>query len=158
MKLELKHLAPYLPYGLRINDDQGNNGILAALFNNCLYLRYDLNVGDYEYEFSDVKPILRPLSDLTKFSTEIFELFDTTGKGVKWAVIEDVEILGNFFYHKDKIVPILDIRSNEGYSYHFELNYLMPSWLRDFCLEKHIDVFGLIPAGLAISKNEIDNQ
>jgi hypothetical protein len=48
MKLELKHLAPYLPYGLSILDGWG-----------------DVRTLDYSYLNNiHCKPILRPLSDL----------------------------------------------------------------------------------------------
>lgn len=155
MKLELKHLSPYLPYEIRCK--MNGNGNIETLNGLSVSWAYFSFLND-NYEFYEFKPILRPLSDLTTFATEIFELFDTGGNGVKWAVIEDIELLGNCFYNKDKIVPMLDIRSNEGYSYHFELNYLMPSWLKDFCLEKHIDLFSLIPARVAIDINTLTNN
>ena len=53
MKLELKHLAPYLPYGLRLRDSDGiykEDRIL--IFENMKWL------------LDNGRPILRPLSDL----------------------------------------------------------------------------------------------
>ena len=61
MKLELKHLAPYLPYGLKIQGKGGRVETLGievgmtAKTINCAAILY------YGY-----KPILRPLTDLTK--------------------------------------------------------------------------------------------
>lgn len=59
MKLELKHLAPYLPYGLRIQDGWGDIQKLRPI---------------HLEETSPIvlRPILRPLSDLeyTKFEFE----------------------------------------------------------------------------------------
>ena len=66
MKLEQKHLAPYLPYGLKIKVIDTN------------FYKYDVmtlcdksglsNIGlsDLLDEPQDFKPILHPLSDLTK--------------------------------------------------------------------------------------------
>jgi hypothetical protein len=59
MKLELKHIAPYLPYGLKAMNTHG------GFINNVLGLQTDLDVihnhGKTPLKF--MKPILRPLSD-----------------------------------------------------------------------------------------------
>lgn len=53
MELELKHIAPYLPYGLNIVNTVGKNIQLTAM--------------DFPYHFNKgFKPILRPLTDLYK--------------------------------------------------------------------------------------------
>jgi hypothetical protein len=52
MKLELKHLAPYLPYELKYK------------FNNTIYYYQHCSTREFDYENS--RPILRPLSDLQK--------------------------------------------------------------------------------------------
>lgn len=59
MKLELKHLAPYLPYGLKVSSIHtlnAENGI-----GNINHIVRAVNKGKKQY-----RPILRPLSDLTK--------------------------------------------------------------------------------------------
>jgi hypothetical protein len=67
MKLELKHLAPYLPYGLKIKTKHG--------FDTMETLNGWLVNGDHEESYCyedhpnetlEFKPILRPLSDLTE--------------------------------------------------------------------------------------------
>jgi hypothetical protein len=67
MKLELKHLAPYLPYGLNCELDTNVHSILIGLeksFSNDSFVgRFD-EFG--EHNLWQFKPILRPLSDLTK--------------------------------------------------------------------------------------------
>ena len=74
MKLELKHLAPYLPYKLRIKTKYGWDTM--ATLNE-----YEVN-GDHEDSYSyedhpdevlEFKPILRPLSDLTDIEVEKLE-------------------------------------------------------------------------------------
>ena len=65
MKLELKHLAPYLPYNLKIKTNYGWDTVTTLN-------EYEVN-GDHEHSYSyedhpnevlEFKPILRPLADL----------------------------------------------------------------------------------------------
>ena len=113
-KLELKHLAPYLPYELKGKDIQeGFDGIR------------EMNIKTIDYFLHNVKPILRPLSDLTN------------GKYYKC-----LEVL----YSEEKIKRIL----NEHWC-HWEYKVLI------LCFEEHIDVFGLIPKGLAISYSDVQS-
>lgn len=72
MKLELKHLAPYLPYGIQCHiqgENKDNNPILFEI-QALNYEGADCHEihGVYILEtlFEDIFPILRPLSDLTK--------------------------------------------------------------------------------------------
>jgi hypothetical protein len=58
MKLELKHLAPYLPYSVTYT--QENARIKAVLTSDVIARREKLRT------IEDVRLILRPLSDLTK--------------------------------------------------------------------------------------------
>lgn len=65
MKLELKHLAPYLPYGLQIEHPTmliGKRKIseLKNLGKTNIEISHRLYV-----QISECKPILRPISDLT---------------------------------------------------------------------------------------------
>ena len=72
MKLELKHLTPYLPYGLQC-EYKGRLYDYEVVNHIAQYIRIYLPDRTYFYliqtnekEFLDVKPILRPLSDLTE--------------------------------------------------------------------------------------------
>ena len=51
-KLELKHLAPYLPYGLRMRDSDG-------IYKEDRILIYE----NIKWLLSNGQPILRPLSE-----------------------------------------------------------------------------------------------
>ena len=65
MKLELKHLAPYLPYGLKIRCfRKGEKLFLEDIILTGEILDYILSEDANRYNYH--KPILRPLSDLTK--------------------------------------------------------------------------------------------
>lgn len=73
MELELKHLAPYFHYGLKAiyNFDNEENEIVsitgASLFSNEMHYQLMFKDGKTIGLFKDdFKPILRPLSDLTK--------------------------------------------------------------------------------------------
>lgn len=66
-KLEPKHLAPYLPYGLKMKADEGTMIYEAKGINiseQFWILIKDRN--GFDCQISNIKPILRPLSDLTK--------------------------------------------------------------------------------------------
>ncbi len=135
MKLELKHLAPYLPYGLKVRRDyelmsppptkhsvmltvQGihDDGILTTLEFGAV-------------KFSECKPILRPLSDLTK---------EIEHNGEKFVPFEKVGIWEGKrpLKHTGRIL-----------CWPYEAIEDLISW--------HFDVFNLIENNLAIDINTI---
>jgi len=126
MKLELKHLAPYLPYGLKLNLNRNQGMYVDSNINilrteicynetvNEAYIKYDL----VTYGMEDIKPILRPLSDLTK----------------------DKKVCSTYMVG----VHLEDMHINR-----WEWNLI------SYCFENHFDVFGLIEKGLAIDVNTI---
>lgn len=133
MKLELKHLAPYLPYGLkglkRFKDTDLINELDVGRLNGWLE--------PYSY-----KPILRPLSDLIKevnsfLSVPYLDLMNDLHSDLKVYLEDNGELF------------IID-KCN--------LNMFHISYTRvfdDFLLEHHFDVFGLIEKGLAIDINTL---
>lgn len=64
MKLELKHLAGYLPYGLKYKNTKNDN------IHTARTLSTEINMVDFGWgdamDMHEVIPIFRPLSDLTK--------------------------------------------------------------------------------------------
>lgn len=137
MILELKHLSPYLPYRLKIKcheeheDALGDDCHVIEMFaeNMCTCL-------DDPFP-STFKPILRPLSDLTK----------------------EIEIDGKKFIPRELLMGGMSESYVSGlHKYDCilaqALTYL--SWQQLF--EWHFDVFGLIPAGLAININDIKSK
>ena len=126
MKLELKHLAPYLPYGLKCKlKDQGKEtiGELSGCYSDNSYAFFD--TVESEHGFEDIKPILRPLKDLTKPHFHD----GTENQNTRF---------WEFEIRKGYIVGL-------GYDSFVEL------------IKHHYDVFGLIPKGLAIDINTIEN-
>lgn len=137
--LELKHLAPYLPYKLRVlHTESSREGYFTSeetietLSHECVCFVNSFNSpADYYYDEIDVliKPILRPLSDLTKeilFEENIVIPFDV----LNWDIEFTNAVINN-------IIPVLGL----AYS---DIEYLQ---------KLHFDVFGLIPKGLAVDVN-----
>ena len=125
MKLEIKHLAPYLPFNIKVQwvreDDKE------------LIIQY-LTISDYNFLIRRkyAKPILRPLSDLTKSIEVNGERFVPAYKMITHG-------FHNQFWYETEI---FDYR----YLYAMDLEKLF---------EWHFDVFGLIEKGLAISYNDL---
>ena len=123
MELELKHLAPYLPYNLMIKYRVGK--LSGYKYDFLTGQRLD-SLSMYKY----FKPILRPLSDLTK----------------------EIEVNGEKFVPQDKL-PHLDLKwlinsDNLIMKTNYEDVLKLLSW--------HIDLFNLISNGLAIDANTLN--
>lgn len=128
MKLELKHLAPYLPYKMRFVIDmyeftEGNCKPEIRHFTMGNDLSMCLNYG---------KPILRPLSDLLK------------------DVKVDNDVI-NFQKHFNEYEFEWLITSNNKRKLINSLDYFIVSKM----IEYHFDIFGLINEGLAIDINTL---
>lgn len=128
-KLELKHIAPYIPYGLKCEQ-----------YGEAFGLRDWLGWG---VEFKDktgcvlvplcaVKPILRPLSLLTK----------------------EIEHLGERFVPYDTNI-FTKYRMNTLHPKHINI-VGMPYWCVQKLIEWHFDVFGLIEKGLAVDATKLE--
>lgn len=132
-KLEIKHVAPYLPYGLKVSTIHtliAENGI-----GNINHIVKAVNEGKSQY-----KPILRPLSDLTK---------EIEHNGEKFVPLDVLKYLfpntPNWkIYHLDWIKRKVDLNTT----------------IVEYCIvqklfEYNFDVFGLIDKGLAIDINTV---
>ena len=126
-KLELKHLAPYLPYELVMNvrdwiDDPKLTPSLLA------YILIE-NLAGSEY-----KPILRPLTDITK-EIEHNRLKFIPYNELNWDDMEPMECFS------------LD--------FDFESQISCPLFIWNHLFQWHFDVFGLIEQGLAVDINTL---
>ena len=81
MKLQLEHLAPYLPYGLKFTDNFGHTRELSGLsIDGAMWHQEEYN---YNSRLSETMPIFRPLSDLPnseisdEFSEADYEYMET---------------------------------------------------------------------------------
>lgn len=128
MKLELKHLAPYLPYGLQcIYTDtfgQLEKGYLTTLMTPDI-ISVDCCID------KDAKPILRPLKDVGTY-------------------IIDKE-------HNITFIESTGFYSESGIDFFIErvITGLVEMIIWQKLIEYHFDVFCLIEKGLAIDKNTL---
>jgi len=146
MKLELKHIAPYLPYGLKLIHNQIGDSELSKMTISNLETVVDMV--NRNVENKAMFPILRPLSDLTK----------------------EIEVNGEKFVPIERILRTY--RKEFGFDYctinDFEIWALdadakptdetmtLNDYLKLF--KYHFDVFGLIEQCLAIDINTIENR
>lgn len=122
MKLELKHLAGYLPYGLKMYWEDNQNRTQKAWELKCDAVDFVLN--------NQNKPILHPLSDLTK----------------------EIKVNGEKFVPIDRLTNMARINYEMGL-----LTIDKDMTLKDYfkLLEWHFDIYGLIENGLAIDINTL---
>ena len=140
MKLEPKYLAPYLLYKLYVSMVFEPETILpiCGLKNDIVYIwdGYSLTV-----RYDQIKPILRPLSDLTKTLFQ-FEYGEPT-------TLEDW-INGN--YDLGQLRWVLQDKAKEQRQ---ERIMDLPYFVAEYLFKYNFDVFGLIDAGLAIDINTL---
>jgi len=131
MKLELKHITPYLPYKLQILE---NNHVIRELYGinyngEELILSYN-GIGEetVDIDESDFKPILRPLLDL---------------------VLDDFDVIYENETDFESMVDLTNLDAESFLCTKFSYQF----WEKLF--ENHFDVFGLIKYGLAVDINTI---
>ena len=139
MKLELKHLAPYLPYSVKIEHPTlmyGKRKIseLDSIKEFHIEIQHRLYV-----EISQCKLILKPISDLSILVKEEFEKYDGLRSGKA-----NEEIINLFCEENgvDELIENIDLKS-------------LPYECVDFMFRNHYDFFGLIKLGLAIDINTL---
>ena len=91
MKLELRHLAPYLPYSVKIEHPTIMNGKrkISELYS---IKEFHIEIQHRMYvEISQCKLILKPISDLSLLVVEEFEKYDGKRNGVD-EIIENIEL------------------------------------------------------------------
>jgi len=141
-KLELKHLAPYLPYKLQylIPKHEPENifdiGHGGGIHTMQVVAMLSMSRG------SESKPILRPLSDLTK---------EIEVDGEKKRLIDDIQKLyPTYYFAYNATDDLLVKRENEQYTWCSDI-----LGINEFLFKNHFDVFGLIEKGLAIDINTL---
>lgn len=130
--LTIKELAPYLPYGLELYNRQSFTRKMHALESGDKFVNIE------DVDCLNFKPILRPLSDLTK---------EIEVNGEKFVPIEYIKInfeCFNFDYDDTFILG----EDSVNYKY-------LPFMIIFKLLKWHFDIFGLIEKGLAIDKNTL---
>ena len=134
-KLELKHIAGYLPYGLKIV----NIGLKGDVLNIYkLEIENHLNCGIVNViKGVNQKPILRQLSDLTK----------------------EIEINGEKFVPIEWLDKNIKPTRHQSPSVSFTDGYIEMCYLSEYekLYEWHFDIHGLIESNLAIDINTLQS-
>ena len=166
MKLELKHISPYLPYGLKVErvNKGGEPEILHAIgFHDNGMVSYEDNreaglhwvdlavcrrlkdrVGGYF--FIDLyKPILRPMSDLYKPCLE----------GGKIPIEIIAEILEDVYFNEEYSVQQFIYELINGI---VKIGLFKAQVVLDFLAANHFDYMYLIGRKLAIDINTINHE
>lgn len=162
MKLELKHIAPYLPYGIKLFDqwDESDNGYILEVHGfdgeHQEWLIYDNLDGNHAVICKSlVKMVLRPLSDLTK------EIEHNRGKFIPMNVVGEVvndfckcDFVSDWSSKGDCFETYVDEFIKRIWNNH-HLDYLPFGFVQKL-LEWHFDIFGLIENGLAVDINTLN--
>ena len=156
MKLELKHLAPYLPYGLKIKVENGIDNGVFELQPVMLTIQDHEGINKFDKWFVqyESKPLLRPLSDLTK---------EIEYNGERFIPIEKIlslTIYGNkdtSYTWDSEILKIWDLNAGDLTLMEFDPQNIdaLEYFIVQMLFEWHFDVFGLINQGLAIRKETL---
>lgn len=182
MELELKHLAPYLPYGLKgiayvSKDIALDNVDITGCNRSELYCEYtserykNMSGARKWFDLYEVKPLLLPMSSLyTEMedgTVPIVELAKIATGIQDWEVIEYQPTFGS---RKIKFKPYL-VAYNKEYNFRFffrdkdfylydvdgarECTHQNQLDLFTYLFSHHFDVFSLIPQNLALDKTKI---
>lgn len=147
-RLTIEHLAPYLPYGLKMKRENFIGELLSINKNGYLTIscsNWHEHITDNRY-----KPILRPVTDLDKqvnyglqtyAATELFEMGDDGGY--------------NYEFDHGNIKLIQQLKTIGKYKVYHDFNF-MPYAVATELFQRHFDVFGLIGKGLAIDINTLN--
>ncbi|WP_448607208.1 hypothetical protein [Paenimyroides ceti] len=158
-KLELKHLAPYFPYGLKgrvdketyLQEENDRIGELKTI--DLADHNYELAIyGDLGYFLCDIydyKPILRPLSNLTK---------EIEHNGQKFVPIDFIN--GEFASTIPRKIEWNQSVKNQN------LHFVLSEWISpedlyglfELLFKWHFDIFGLIEKDLAVDINTCLNR
>lgn len=146
-ELTVEYLAPYMPYGLMCQTTDMGKVVISEL--NAIYSDNSytfMNIVESEKGFEDIKPILRPLSDLTKEIEHNEERFVPMEKIFfdKWI---------DWDGESDCLVSMRNTYNASKGKVHSEF---LPGWVLKNLYRWHFDIFGLIEKGLAVDRNTLN--
>jgi len=143
-KLELKHLAPYLPYELKVQTTSSNITKIRTVIIEEYGSDELIGISHImKYQIHN-KPILRPLSDLTK---------EIEVNGEKFVPYIELLRVCNFDVDNMSKKEIENYNPNKEYGGACPMSKMYVETAKLF--EWHFDVFNLIEKGLAIDINTL---
>ena len=166
-KLTIEHLAPYLPHELKMifNRKGGRVITLTAIgkqagFGDTISGGY----GSMWLESCGFNPILRPFSDVTKEITHKGETFVPMHRlkngGTDRNEFRYIEWKGYGAIDNEEHETTFDPKTMSFYQFYMGESRICTKQYEKFqkLFEWHFDVFGLIPAGLAVSVDSITDN
>jgi hypothetical protein len=154
MKLELKHIAPYLSYKLKFHQGWSfERGIEITLLELDIHGMANFSNLNGLWDIRDLRPILRPISDLTKeieVNEQKFVPIDKL-KEMYNATMPDSYIKKLHYIKWDDQFTLFGLEEDNSYE------VSMPYGLYEKLFEWNFDVFGLLDAGLAVDINTLKN-
>lgn len=180
-KLELKHIAPYLPYGVKAEILDYKSDYVGNQFDeiigvhqwdkNCMYWSA-LTIGGSKPNIERIKPILRPLSDLSK---------EIEHNGEKFVpIIYLSRLVDNGHNHIDSkihkssnYITVMTDKCDDVENVKFRfiiegfssiersgepISLVTYDKIKSKLFEWHFDVFGLIEKGLAVDIHTISDN
>lgn len=136
-QLDIKHIAPYLPYELKVFNEYSDKVETLVSCSDVYVTLFGLHkTVSSQYSYDEIKPLLHPLSMLTSEIEHNGERF----------VPSDRTIVGMQFGRFERGIGIVQNRLNTNTIYYKDMEYL---------ISLHFDVFNLIPQNLAININTI---
>lgn len=154
--LTIRELAPYLPYGLKVMTYHNVVANTGNYFTLEKHLNGQIMLGGYSLQ--NIKPLLRPLSDLTREIEHngdrfvpIIRLNQMRGVAVAQENYDEIFIDGDChgckwagvysFYFEEQTMSFY-CNSKDGISPQLEMFNALHEW--------HFDLYNLIPSGLAL--------
>ena len=162
-KLELKHLAPYLPYDLEFKSDDKTCILDEVIVGMNTVVDWDSN----NHVINKIKPILVPMSMIDDCDIEYILSVCLQNEGYRhidmdsfeWALIQNLDNKWIRGYHvDDKYFEItisdkgVKVYTNDIEGEASPKNISIPYDVYEHFFMRHFDVFGLIGKGLAIAK------
>lgn len=167
-KLELKHIASYLPYGLHgfVVTNRANFEVEIVGWNYNT-LKTSPSIHGYTHcPFEQFHPILHPLSDLVKpclpkgeipiveLAKKHIEYDESIGDSdleVKYALARQMRI-DITWRHPSSDKPLY----SDDLFIQTRRTHLNMFWVNEWLFEHHFDVYGLIDQNLAVDINKIE--
>lgn len=159
-QLTIEHLAPYLPYKLKMKfEGEDFEHELVGLDITEYGLKLISVYEDYgTAPLDSAKPILRPLSDLTKEIEHNGERFYPIGK-LHNSSYRRLGTKCKGQYEVNEMISGVLTTKKSSFSQGVAIDIKRPDnnkqWIINYLLKWHFDVFGLLDKNLAINLNEV---
>ena len=156
MKLELHHLACYLPYELKIMQYRDDLKLsfesnLISLSNNTLGVTSPRFPFNEKIQYHEAKPILRPLSDLNRYGEDIIN-----EHSINLLISEKYNLeYGTFSSFKGELGIDLNSDPDLRYDAYKRISFDVVLTIQKELLKGHYDISNLIENNLAIDINTI---